>query len=660
MSTSESIQQYESALKAGMKYFNARVAAHQDPYPAVLDELLMEEQTSGQIPLGTVEIPVDQIVGTVAAGRKTAFAGNMMPILPLHSEFAAKWIALCDAHLSEGGIHDPIVCTEFMGRFYVLEGHKRVSVLKSFGAPSISATVTRLLPTWSEEPAVAAYYEFLQFYAKTGIFNVIFTKPGRYERLLALLHKDADHKWDTEERSLFIATFWKFRTACDEQVLKVVPEHSVSEAILGCLEVYPYEELAKDDEEGIRKKLQSVLPDLKFAAGEETAAVVTAPEVQEKGKGLVRQLLDSISRPVLNIAFVHAADPEKGGWSQGHAEGARRLEEAFGAQISVHGYVAGKESADEVMEQAVREGAQVIFATAPTLLAPARRIAALHPGLKVLVCALSVPYTGIRTYYSRMYETKFISGAIAGVLSGGKPLGYIARYPILGVPAAINAFALGARMTAPESRVRVAWSCLPGDPVRELLEAGVGVISGDATAAVSKTLGNYDWSTSLVREDGSFLPLASDVWNWGRMYQKIVRSILDGGWDKVEGSPAVNYWWGLNGGVMDIKLSDALPQGVRQLAGILKAGLISGSVHPFLTPMRDQQGQVQSEGDRWFSASELMNISWLCDAVEGSIPTRDQLLEMSVETTDLLPIQKQESKPESKTEKQTENTTEKE
>ena len=292
MSRNEAIQQYASALKAGMKYYNARTAAHEDPYPSVLEDVMNEAQTSGQVQLGTLEIPVDLITGTLAAGRKTAFAGNMMPILPEQSEFAAKWIALCEAHLSDGGIHDPITCMEYLGQFYVMEGHKRVSVLKSFGAMSISATVTRVLPAWSEEPAIQAYYEFMHFFSLTGLFQMRFVRPGRYERLLTLLHKEADHKWDREEQSEFASVYWKFRNVCEEPILAMIPDHSVSEALLGCLEVYPYEEILRDDEAAIRKKLQSILPDLKFAAKEESTAVVTAPE----GKRMVVRIPGTSSR----------------------------------------------------------------------------------------------------------------------------------------------------------------------------------------------------------------------------------------------------------------------------------------------------------------------------------------------------------------------------
>ena len=87
----------------------------------------------------------------MSAGRKNALAGNFMPILPADSEFGAKWISLCDAQLGDEGIREPVLCLEYLGRFYVQEGNKRVSVLKSFGAPVIPARVSRLIPPWSDD-----------------------------------------------------------------------------------------------------------------------------------------------------------------------------------------------------------------------------------------------------------------------------------------------------------------------------------------------------------------------------------------------------------------------------------------------------------------------------------------------------------------------------
>ena len=54
-------------------------------------------------------------------------------------------------------------------------------------------------------------------------------------------------------------------------------------------------------------------------------------------------------------------------------------------------------------------------------------------------------HPSVRTYYGRIYEAKFLVGAIAGALADNNRVGYIANYPIYGMVAGINAFALGAR-----------------------------------------------------------------------------------------------------------------------------------------------------------------------------------------------------------------------
>ena len=96
-----------------------------------------------------MEIPLDQIVGTKTAGRQSAFSNGFLPLLRPNSEFGGKWINLYQSQLDEG-IRDPIKAYEFMNKFYVQEGNKRVSVMKYVGAASISGEVTRLVPRRSD------------------------------------------------------------------------------------------------------------------------------------------------------------------------------------------------------------------------------------------------------------------------------------------------------------------------------------------------------------------------------------------------------------------------------------------------------------------------------------------------------------------------------
>ena len=110
----EATADYERAVRMGKK------AGKNLP---ALDDILKEQniKTVKEIPLGLVQIPVEQIAGTKTAGRSSAFASNFMPVLKESSEFGAKWIELYKAHVTEG-IRDPIKAYEYMNRFKDVPG----------------------------------------------------------------------------------------------------------------------------------------------------------------------------------------------------------------------------------------------------------------------------------------------------------------------------------------------------------------------------------------------------------------------------------------------------------------------------------------------------------------------------------------------------------
>jgi len=173
----EAREEYLQALRQGQREQKALLASGKNPYPAVLDTLLGNNIGDTVIDIGLVDIPAERIVGTKSAGRITAFTSGFLPLLPLETEFAYKWIDLCAAHLSSG-IRDPIVCFEYLGNFYVQEGNKRVSVLRHFGAPRIPALVRRILPPKNQEPRTLAYYEFLEFHKASDCIRSSFKNRG--------------------------------------------------------------------------------------------------------------------------------------------------------------------------------------------------------------------------------------------------------------------------------------------------------------------------------------------------------------------------------------------------------------------------------------------------------------------------------------------------
>ena len=171
-------EEYTAAQRRAQKEYKELLAAGKYPHPAVLDELLPDHTAHISQAVGLVEIPTERIIGTRSAGRTTTFSASFLPLAKEPSEFAQKWINLCQAHLDETGIRDPITCYEYLGNFYVEEGNKRVSVLRYFGAPRIPGIVTRIIPPMSEDPRIKAYYEFLDFYKVSKLYTVQYRRPG--------------------------------------------------------------------------------------------------------------------------------------------------------------------------------------------------------------------------------------------------------------------------------------------------------------------------------------------------------------------------------------------------------------------------------------------------------------------------------------------------
>ena len=631
MSRADALDQYERALRLGKKYYAAAIAHKTDPYPRVLEKELGESTSTDMVNIGLMDIPMERIVGTWAEGRKTAFAGNFMPLLEADSEFAYKWMRLCEAHLEAGGIRDAISCYEYLGEFFVQEGHKRVSVLKSYGALSIAATVIRVMPVNLDSEQARVYQEFLQFFKASHTYVARLTRPGGYTRLQAAMGLKPDDVWDVETRRYFERDYRVFAGVYDQMNTEGLTI-TAGDALAAWLEVYSFAELREMTPEALRASLTALWGDLRLLSKGEHISVATEPE--KKSPSLLGRIL---GMPKINAAFIYENDPSISPWAAAHVKGQQYLEEALGADVSVRSYLV-TDNPDETMEQAVADGAGVIFATTPPLMDACRRLAAKHKNVAIYNCSLSMPYTGVRSYYGRAYEVKFIAGAIAGVISHSGHIGYVANYPIMGTVSAVNAFALGARMTNPDARILLKWSCIPGDPLRELREADVAVISNrDAEGSVPI----HAWQVGTYRlgASGHYRALTTPRWNWGAFDEKTVRTLMAGGVDAVrDSSHAINDWWGLDTGMVDIDMEPDIPDGVRRLGDILKDGIISGRIDPFHCEIRDTKGNIISDGTRRFTMEELMHMDWLVDNIEGSIPAYEELIPKARELVRVLGI----------------------
>ena len=622
----EAKEEYMQALRLGQKEYKAAVAADRDPHPAVLDAIL--EDTTAEViqEIGLVEIPAERIVGVKSAGRITAFTANFLPLLDMDSEFAYKWIELCAAHLSSG-IREPILCYEYLGKFYVQEGNKRVSVLRCMGSPRVTGIVRRVVPALSDDPRIRAYYEFMEFYKAVGLYQFQFRRPGDYAALLAYLGKKPEDTWEEQEKRTLSSYFQYFTEAYYAQggaELDILPE----EALLLWLQVYPFRDLGKLSAAELKKTVAALWEDMVTLAQPEPVEVRTEPVSTEGKPNVITRIVTGVPEHV-HAAFIYPLDATSSTWVQGHEAGRKYLEAALPEQVTTRCYFHADtpQRAEWLMEQAVEEGADVVFATTPQLSLPTLRMAVKYPKVRFLNCSVDTSFSSIRTYYSRIYEAKFITGAIAGAMAKNDRIGYIGSSPIFGVPASINAFALGARLTNPRAQIDLRWSCMAGTPQEDFLRSGIRVISNrDVPTQDKKYLNFCNYGTYAWDDDNNMIALASPVWLWGKFYEKVIRSILAGTWNREKDTPrAVNYWWGMDSGVIDVELAEHIPEGLKALAEILRQGLQAGTVDPFRRQIVTQDGTVINDGSRILQPEELLHMDWLCDNVNGHIPGFDEI-----------------------------------
>ena len=253
-----SVADYVKAQKLGLQVYRHELNRGHYPYLPALDYMLPDREKLKTEDIGVCEIPIYLICGTLTEGRQQAFAKNYMPLLDPESEFAAKWIHLIEYQKSEG-ITDAVKAHEFMGRFYIQEGNKRVSVLKYLGQPDILADITRVLPPdTSDSKEVRIYREFMKFFDCTGIYGIYFSEEGCYHKLADMFGMDLESVWPDDSILLLKSGFYTFSRLyaehCGEHVM------TFGDSFMLYMEKFTPDSLINDSDEVIRAKLGKIWP----------------------------------------------------------------------------------------------------------------------------------------------------------------------------------------------------------------------------------------------------------------------------------------------------------------------------------------------------------------------------------------------------------------
>ena len=623
------IEDYIRAKRIGDRDCRRAIAHGKYPFLLALEDMVADLDSLSEEKIGVFDIHFSQIAGTKTKGRQNAFSNTFFPVLSSDSEFAMKWAKLHDSML-EDGMRDAIKVYEYLMRFYVEEGNKRVSVSRFLDMPFVPGDVIRILPKRNGDRSVEIYYEFLEFFRCVPTYEFEFSQLGSYRKLASYFGKTLDEPWDEESRTALITSFRAFRKMFSQkggEQQRTTP----ADAYLIYLKIYGAEPVSSIGEKLLDQRMKKLWGEFAIGAGKDNLIVAEnplehAPEnlMDKMGKTLEGFIKGSYSPShPLRAAFLYEKGKEESSWTYAHEIGRSFVQQSFDGCVETMAYPAAGdgEKLRILIDDAALNGANVIFTTAPGQMDVTLKSAIHYPKVHFLNCSVNLSRGAVRTYYGRMYEAKFILGALAASLSEGHAIGYMAPRISRGVVSDINAFAIGASMIDPACKIHLSWvEEEPEDHWRErMIRMGVTMLSSPNNfrlATSARSFGLYG-----ADPDGRVRNIAAPVWDWGHYYQQILSYYLDGSFEKQQGkNKALGFFWGFSAGVIDVVLSSKLAYTSQKMVWGLKRAITSGDFHPFSGEIWSQDGKVKDAASPRLSSEEIMAMDWLNENIIGELP----------------------------------------
>jgi hypothetical protein len=143
-------------------------------------------------PLGVIQVPVDEIVGSV--GRARYFPQGLRPGRGLTPSRVRRLVQALD----HGEILPPVLLYRIGHEYFVADGHHRIAAARLAGQAYVDAEVVAYLPE-TRRPEDIVARERVLFEQRTGITTIVLHEVGQYMKLLGWIE---DYRKQRGHRSL--------------------------------------------------------------------------------------------------------------------------------------------------------------------------------------------------------------------------------------------------------------------------------------------------------------------------------------------------------------------------------------------------------------------------------------------------------------------------
>lgn len=335
------------------------------------------------------------------------------------------------------------------------------------------------------------------------------------------------------------------------------------------------------------------------------------------------------------VGFIYVGPKDDFGYNQAAYEGSKAMESEVGdVKVLQAENVPETAESEQVMQDMIDQGADLIFATSYGHLEFAQNVAEKNPDVTFVHqggLEGDKKLDNVGTYFGTVYEPVYLAGIAAGKATKTNKLGYIYAFPIPQTLANINAFTLGAQSVNPKAEtITIAtgsW-CDPSvqsQAVESLLDQDVDVITQhqdctktiiEATEAAGAMSVGYHADASELAPKGW---ITGSEWNWGPLYTDIVKTVKAG--DFKDSPYNGDYRVGLQTGdnpFVQSKYGSMVDDETKAQIEEVKQSFVDGG-SPFAGPVKDQSGKVVYREGEQPTYDEVETMDFFVEGVTGKI-----------------------------------------
>ncbi len=327
--------------------------------------------------------------------------------------------------------------------------------------------------------------------------------------------------------------------------------------------------------------------------------------------------------PRPKIGFVILGDVTEPGWNASHYEGLRAACETHDAELLVRDHVP-EDSGEcpKAVQELIDAGCGMIVLASFNYPDEVKDLADAHPEIAFAATSAKAYTTNMTAYFPRLYQARYLAGALAGMRTKTGVIGYVAAIPNAEVRRGINAFTLGVQRMNPNAKVVVAWTNAWEDAAKETVlaerlirEKGADVMTyHQDDAAVAETadrLGVDFIAYNAPIPKGLTHGICSVRCRWDIYYDDILSRYQKGELNTVK-----NHWIGIDRKA--VLLDELSPEVTEDMLGhlyYLQRALLGFDLI-FIGPLVDNEGVLRCEAKETISDDALLeSIDWLISGV---------------------------------------------